>query len=383
MQFSHLTNIEASATMAVNARAAEKRRAGERVYNLSAGEPVLLPHPAIIEGATIAMQAGKTLYPPVAGIPELRETASAWVNAEYGTNYESKNTLVTCGGKFGVFALCQALLSPGDEALVVSPFWVSYPQMVKLFGGALRIIETKQSAGWKVSRNDLEKIETKIKILVLNNATNPTGALYSRDEIKSILDWAKEKDIVVISDEVYSGLVYDRAEYISCGSFPEHQDHVIVVQSCSKHFAMTGWRAGFVFGSEEIIKVLTMLQSQSTTGTSSISQWVALAAFQNAAEIIPIVRGEMQARRNVFIETFQKLFTASLTPPAAGLYIFIAMRDLGTERTDSVAFCQELIEKANIALVPGAAFGVEGYVRASFGAESNEIIESLTALAKY
>jgi aspartate aminotransferase len=385
MKFSPLTKIEASATMAVNARAAEKRRGGERVYNLSAGEPILLPHLAIIEGATQAMQAGKTLYPPVAGIAELREAASTWMNANYGTNYAVKDTLVTCGGKFGVFAALQALVSPGDEALIVAPYWVSYPQMVKLFGGIPRIIQTEEENRWKLELEKLDKLVKleKLKFLIFNNAANPTGILYTRDEIKSILAWAKEKDVIVISDEVYSGLVYEKQEYVSCGSFPEYQENVIVIQSCSKHFAMTGWRVGFVFGPEEVIKVLTMLQSQSTTGTSSISQWAALAAFKNASEIIPSVRGAMQERRDVFIKTFQKLFNISLTPPSAGLYVFIDMRDLGIERTDSVAFCQELIEKANIALVPGAAFGAEGYVRASFGAEPKELAESLTALAKY
>ncbi len=383
MQFSSSIPIEPSATLTINSKALEKKARGERVYNLSAGEPMLAPHPAIVEGALQAMHAGKTLYPPVAGIPELRQAAAQWMRTTYGTWFEQKNTLVTCGGKFGIFALLEAYLQPGDETLIIAPYWVSYPQLVKLFGGVPRIIQTEEKSGWKISMSELKKIETKIKILILNNAANPTGAVYTREELKNILGWAKEKNIIVISDEVYSGLVYDGAEYVSCGSFPEHQDHVIVIQSCSKHFAMTGWRVGFVFAPEEVIKVLTMLQSQSTTGTSSISQWAALAALEHATEIIPTVRQAMEQRRDIFIKTFAQLFGITLSVPASALYIFIAMRHLQLTHSDSVQFCRELIEKANIALVPGAAFGAEGYVRASFGADANELCESLQAVAVY
>ena len=216
--------------------------------------------------------------------------------------------------------------------------------------------------------------------MILNNAANPTGAIYSYEEIKSILGWAQENNVLVISDEVYSGLVYDGKNYISCGSFPEHQDHVVVIQSCSKHFAMTGWRVGFVFALEEIIRVLTTLQSQSTTGTSSISQWAALAAFEHASEIIPYVREKMETRRNFLIKTLTKLFNYSFIPPASSLYVFVNMQQLGAQTKNSVQFCTELIEKHNIALVPGNAFGAEGYVRLSFGAAEAELEAALNAL---
>lgn len=381
MLFSPFTNIEPSATVAINSRAQQKQAAGQRVYNLSAGEPILPPHPTIIEGATTAIHSGKTLYPPIAGIPELRKAACDWMNKHYGTPYQIKNTLVTCGGKFGVFAACQALIKQGDQALIIAPYWVSYPEMVKLFGGMPRIIQTTEKNGWKIQLQQLQQFQdtNTIKLLLFNNAANPTGVLYTRDEISSILTWAKEKEVFVISDEVYSELAYDDHEYVSCGSFPEHRNHVVVIQSCSKHFAMTGWRVGFVFAPEDIINVLTMIQSQSTTGTSSISQWAALAAFQHASEIIPTVRHAMQTRRDVLMASLQELFNHSFPSPASALYMFIAMCDLGVDTNNSTEFCRRLIEEHNIAIVPGSAFGAEGYVRLSFGAPEKELQEAIAA----
>ncbi len=380
MHFNPLSIVEPSATLAMNALAQAKKAKGERVYNLSAGEPMLAPHPAVIEAATNAMKAGKTRYPPVAGIPELLSLATAWSNDTYGTNYASKNALVTCGGKFGLYGLCQALLSPGDKVLIIAPYWVSYPSMVKMFGGEAVIVETSETNGWKLKIEDL-RLKINAKVLILNNGGNPTGVLYSRDEIKNILEWAKENGVVIISDEVYSGLTYD-GEFVSCGSFPEYSENVIIIQSCSKHFAMTGWRVGFVFGTEEIIQVLTNIQSQSTTGTASISQWAAVGALENAGTIIPHVNSEMKKRRDTLVEILQKYWDIKIFIPS-GLYAFVSMKSLGTQETDSVKFCTDVLEKANVAMVPGAPFGQEGYVRMSFGETEKELSEAVEALAKY
>ena len=373
--------IEFSTTVAMNSAALEKRARGERIFNLSAGEPILPPHPLVVKAAVAALKQGKTLYPPVAGIMELRRAAAEWINSTYDTRYQARQTLVTCGGKFGIFAFFQAYLKPGDEVVMLAPYWGSYPQIVKLFGGVPRVVSTMATTGWKVQLKQLEQLaRPKARMLILNNAANPTGVLYSREEIKSILAWAKKNNIVVISDEVYSGLVYDGGEYASGGSFPEYRDNVIIIQSCSKHFAMTGWRVGFVFAPEAIIKVLAMLQSQSTTGTSSISQWAAVAAFQNAAEIIAPVRNAMEQRRDVLIETLEKLFGRAIAKPTSSLYAFVSLPDLGVKNNDSVTFCQELIDQYNIAAVPGRAFGAEGYVRLSFGAPEIELVAAITAL---
>lgn len=383
MDFSHLSRVAPSATVAINSLALQKKTAGERVYNLSAGEPIMPTPTVVLEAANLAMREGKTLYPPVAGIPELRRAAAEWMGRVYGAPYNDFETIVTCGGKFGLYAVFQALLNPMDVVLVVSPYWVSYPSMVALFGGVPKIVQTTEEQDWKIEVKDLEKAATpKTKILVLNNAANPTGVLYSRAELEDILAWAKQRDVMVVSDEVYSGLVYDGQEFVSCGSFLEYRENVIVIQSCSKHFAMTGWRVGFVFAPKKIIDVLSVIQSQSTTGTASVSQWAALAAVQNADVIIPNVRAEMQKRRDALVSALSKNFQ-NISVPVSGLYVFLSLKTLGINTDDSVGFCERLLREANIALVPGEAFGQDGYVRFSFGGIIEEIEAGVTVMQKY
>ncbi|MBI2484441.1 pyridoxal phosphate-dependent aminotransferase [Candidatus Uhrbacteria bacterium] len=374
--------VEPSATVMMNTLALEKKAKGERVFNLAAGEPMVETHPLVIEAAERAMREGKTHYPPVTGIPELRKAAAEWMNSTYDTAYEPRNSIVTCGGKFGIFALCHALLEPGDEVMIPAPYWVSYPGIVRLFSGIPRAIATSESNNWKIAVSDLESLYTpQTKILIMNNASNPTGVLYQKNELAEILSWAQSKNLVIISDEVYSGLVYDNQRYVSCGSFPEFANQTIVIQSCSKHFAMTGWRVGFVFGQPDIIKTLSMLQGQSTTGTSSISQWAALAAIQNAHTIIPSVRAAMQERRDVAARALEKLFGFKPSVPSSSLYLFMSLVRLGMQEKTSEQAALELLEKANIATVPGKAFGQEGYLRFSFGDIPQELEAAIHALA--
>lgn len=384
MKFSKHTQIPQSATMAMNDLALEKKKAGEKVYNLTAGEP-MLDVSSVVSDATIeAIRQGKIHYAPVAGIPELRDSAVEWMNRSFHSSFEQKNVIVTCGGKSALQMLAHAFIEEGDEAIIAAPYWVSYPSMVRLFGGESRIVYTSEEKGWKASVEQIkDKITSRTKILFLNNASNPTGTLYTREELYEIVKIAHESNVVVVSDEVYSGLVYDGHEYISCASFQEFKDNVIVVQSASKNFAITGWRVGFAFGPEEVIKKLSTIQSQSTSGTSSISQWAAVAAFKNADEIISMINHEMRKRRDVFVDTFNKLFNAGIKAPASALYCFIPLKAFGVEETDSMAFCMMVLEKGNVAMVPGVAFEAEGYVRCSFGSEEREIIESLEALHSF
>ncbi len=384
MKFSPYMKVAPSASVLMNTLALEKKSKGHRVYNLAAGEPMVDTHTLVLEAAQKAMRDGKTHYPPVAGIPELRNAVVKWMNATYGTAYTPSQSIVTCGGKFGIFALCQALLEPGDEVLIPAPYWVSYPGMVQLFGGVPITIVTEEKNGWKLSIDDLERAwKPKTKLLMFNNASNPTGVLYSRDEIKKILEWAQSKNVIAVSDEVYSGLVYDGEKFVSAGSFPQFQENTIIIQSCSKHFAMTGWRVGFVLGPQEVIRTLSMLQGQSTTGTSSISQWAALAAIQNANEIIPNVCAAMQKRRDVCVNTFEKSFGKKLLTPSSSLYLFVSLDILGRGGRSSEEVATELLEQANIATVPGKAFGQEGYLRFSFGDMPSELETAVHALATY
>ncbi len=384
MKLSSEVRISPSATLAMNALAGEKKKKGEVVYNLTVGEPMIETSGIIVDAAKHALDEGKTLYTPAAGIPELRDAVAVWMNQNFASDFKKENTVVTCGGKHALLMTLQSLLERGDEVLIPAPYWVSYPSMVELCAGKSRIIETEEKNNWKVTPSQIENACTsKTKLLILNNGGNPTGVLYTKEEVENILKMAKEKNLIVISDEVYSGLVYDAQKFVSVASFPEYRECSVIIQSCSKHFAMTGWRVGFVFGPKELITLIETLQSQSTTGTSSISQWAALAAFQNADEIISKINREMQSRRDAFVENFKKYFDIELRIPQAGLYAFISLKNFGVIETDSVAWCMKILEKANVVFVPGAPFGVEGYVRASFGGKIADVEAGLRSLAQY
>ena len=353
------------------------RKQGAHVFNFSTGDPILVNHPIVLSAAKTALEDGLSPYAPVAGLLELRQLAAAWMNHRYGTALDSSQTIVTCGGKFAIYAALQTLLEPGDEVLIPAPHWVSYPEMVRLSLGSPRLILTSDTCGWKLSPQMLKaQITSKSKILIFNNACNPTGVLYSRKEIQELLQIAKEADLLVISDEVYSEIVFDGAEFISCSSFPEHSSRVIVVESCSKNFGMAGWRVGFGFGPKEIISNMIALQSQTTSGTSLFSQKIAIQVLKAPEKIASYVREKMDIRRRLFFDTFNRVFSQSVQPPPSALYFFTKIGD------NSAQICEQLLSEGLIALVPGIAFGMEGFARFAFTEAENDIVKGLEALAR-
>ncbi|MDP9249645.1 MAG: aminotransferase class I/II-fold pyridoxal phosphate-dependent enzyme [bacterium] len=378
-----ILKIPPSATVAINSVALDKARAGETIYNLSAGEP-MMPAPAVaVRAFTKAFREGKTHYPSVAGIGDLREEAALWMNRRYGSGITKENTLVTSGGKLGIFFLLQALLQPGDEVLIPAPYWVSYPGMVRLFRGLPKIITTSEKAGWKITPEDIKKNKTKkTKILILNNAGNPTGALYSKAEIKKIMSAATRLGLFIISDEVYSGLVYGKT-FASCAVPGKLPVNLAIIESCSKSFAMTGFRLGFVFTSPEIIKTLSGLATQSTSGATTMCQYAALPVLKNAASITKKINIEMKKRRDLFVSELNKTFEANIPKPSAGLYVFVPLKTLGWHGKNSEKFCKLAIEVGGVATVPGSAFGKEGYVRFSFGERPEVLITGIRALAQF
>jgi aspartate aminotransferase len=370
-----MKRFSSSPTATIHTQATQLIEKGIQVVNFAAGDPVLANHPAILEAAKQALKEELSPYAPVAGLIELRRLAADWMNRRYQAQYAIKQTMVTCGGKFGLYAALQVLLEPGDEVLIPAPHWVSYPEMVRLGAGVPILISTSSSSGWKLTPQLLQAhLSRKSKILILNNACNPTGALYSRKEIKDLLFVAKEAKLTVISDEVYSELVFDQKEFVSCSSFPEHRSHLIVIESCSKNFGMAGWRVGFAFGPEEIISNMIALQSQSTTGTSLFSQKAAIGALRHADAVSSYVREAMNQRRQLFFKTFNRLFSTNIHPVSSSLYFFAKVEE------NSLNFCAKILDKAHVALVPGIGFGVEGYVRFAFTEREAEIVRGLEAL---
>lgn len=375
--------IDSSPTLAINARALEKKKQGIRVYNLSVGEALVDVDPRVAGAVERAIHEGKTHYAPASGIFELRNATAEWMNHSYHGNYSAEETLVACGGKHGVYLALQSLMAPGDEVIIIAPYWTSYPSIVRLLGGVPRIVEANVENSWKVEIGQLsEAVNRKTRVLIFNNGTNPTGALYSADEVREMLEFAAQHQLAVISDEVYSGLTYDGSEYISCAQFPEFRDTVCVVQSCSKNFALAGLRVGFVYGHSDFIATLSALQGQSTSGTSVISQYAALAAVQNADSIISNIRKEIEKRRDVFVDNFEKLFNTEITKPQASLYYFLPLTLFKTDLR-SGEWCERVLEEAHVALVPGSAFGADNFVRCSFGAREEDIRDGLAALAEW
>lgn len=377
-------DIKESSTLRINSIANKKKQSGERVYNFSIGEPVVDNNELIVAGTVAVLRSKRASYPPATGIGELLDLSVQWLNDNYKCNYNAKEAMITCGGKYGIFLALQALLDVGDEVIIISPYWVSYPEMVKIFGGVVRVCRTGGENNWKVDLTELEKIvNTKTKVIIINNAANPTGHLFDKTELAGILQLAHSKGIFVISDEVYSGLVYDNEKFISSGEFTEYKEKLIIIQSCSKNFAMTGWRVGMIFASAEVIKCLSVLQGQSITNTSIVSQWAATEALRHAQAITDEVRQIMQKRRDCFVETFNQIFPVKIIAPKSSLYCFVKLSDLGISGQTADEYSIELIEKANVALTPGSSFGEVDYVRFSFGISETDIREGLMALRNY
>lgn len=386
--------LKASATVLINTLAQSKKAAGIRVYNLSVGEPKMITPEVVRQGASKFIEVGDIPYPSPAGLNELRLAAANWMNQSYATDYKTEECIITTGGKFAIYLMLQYLCgsnsplkaNPTDKISVIiqAPYWVSYPSITKIMDATPVIINSTEAGGWKLTPEMLKAAYTpECKILMLNNGVNPTGIIYTRSEMQALLAAANELGLLVISDEVYSALVYTDDEYVSCGSFPEYKDNVVVVQSASKSFAMTGWRVGFLFARKDLIDVMSALSTQSTTGVSLICQHGALAAFKNAEKINAWVRDTMKIRRDIFVDSFRKHFGIQLEYPKATLYVFASLDSLGVKNLSDEDFCIRALEEANVATVPGSAFGQPGYVRFSYGADESDLDGGLENLAKF
>lgn len=376
--------IKESSTLRINTVANNKTKLGEKVYNFSVGEPIIDNCKIIVDNVYDVLKRSRAGYPPSIGVSELIDLSVEWFNVNFNSCYNTSETMITCGGKYAISLTLQAILDPNDEVIIISPYWVSYPEMIKIFNGIPKIYKTYEENNWQVNIDELKKsINKNTKAIIINNASNPTGHVFSENELKGILKLAYDNDIFVISDEVYSGLVYDDNKFISSGKFKEFKDKVIVIQSCSKNFGMTGWRVGMIFASREIIGCLGVLQSQSITNTSIVSQWAAMEALRHAETITEEIKNTIQKRRDIFISTFNELFPVKIKAPQSSLYIFVRISNLGVFNKKSDDLAMELIDKANIAITSGSGFGEDDYIRFSFGINEVDIVDGLNVLKNY
>lgn len=375
-----MSGIKPSATLAMNAKTLELRARGVAVTSLAVGEPDF-PTPAHIrEAARAAIDEGFTRYTAVAGIPELREAVAGYYRRCYGVTAEPANVIVQNGGKQALYNLFLALLNPGDEVLVPSPYWVSYPDMIRLAEGVPVPVAAPASRGFKVSPADLEAARTpKTRVLVFNSPSNPTGACYSRAESDAIMAWALEHNLFVIADEIYDQLVYPPAEPVSVSAWWErHPEHFAITNGLSKSFAMTGWRVGHTLAHADLIKALSQLQGQTTANICSIAQKAAAAALSGPYDCVAEMRAAFQRRRDAAHAEIASWPGVVCPRPDGAFYLFADISALFTPALpDAGAVCEFLLEKARVALMPGDAFGAPGCIRLSYAVSDETLMDAL------
>lgn len=375
-------DVAASITLAITARAKEMRKDGKSVINFAAGEPDF-DTPANIKNAAIsAINSGFTKYTPASGIPELKKAISDKLKKDNALSYKPSEIIVSCGAKHSLYNIFQVLCEEGDEVIIPSPYWVSYPEMVKLAGAKPRIIKTSVKDGFRLTETQLNKaVGRRTKAIILNSPSNPTGALYCIENLSAVAKIAESKNIFVISDEIYEKLIYNGLKHISIASLSNKMRKLaIVVNGVSKSYSMTGWRIGYVAGDEEIIAGINKLQSHSTSNPVSVSQKAALEGLTGSQDYIRESVGEFEARRDYITARIQEIKKLDCFKPQGAFYVFC---DISRTGMDSRTFAKRLLEEALVAAIPGIAFGWDTHVRLSFATGMDDIKEGMTRIEKW
>ncbi len=366
-------NICESQTVALSSTLVKLRREGKDVVALGAGEPDFDTPSSIKQAAITAIDQGFTKYTPAEGIPELREAICQWLQEEYGASYTPRQVVITCGAKHAVYQGVLAVCNPGDEVILPAPYWVSYPEMIKLAGAVSREIQPLAGNDLKISAEQLRQAVTaRTKLLILNSPSNPSGAVYNRQEIDALVEVIKEKNIFVLSDEIYDKIVFDDAEFASLANYPQIREQLLLVNGVSKSFAMTGWRIGFIAAPEVVANAIKAYQGHSTSNPSSISQKAALAALQGDKSFIGEMHAAFAERRNYVQQRLTAIPGVTCCLPKGAFYAFpnvsayFGKRHGKVKIDNSMDLCAFLLETCGVAIVPGSAFGMEGHVRLSF-----------------
>ncbi|HEY8345913.1 MAG TPA: pyridoxal phosphate-dependent aminotransferase [Symbiobacteriaceae bacterium] len=378
-----------SATMAIDARSKQMIAEGIDVVNFSVGEPDF-DTPLLIKRAGIAaIEQGFTKYTPAAGMMELRQAICEKLKRDNGLEYRPEQIVVSNGGKQALFNAFMVLLDPGDEVIIQAPYWVSYPEMVKLAGGVPVVVETDESTGFKMTAEMIRaKLTPRTRVINLNSPSNPTGAVYTRKELEAIAALAVEHDLVILSDEIYEKLLYDGAEHVSIASLaPEVKERTIIVNGVSKAYAMTGWRIGYTASETAYAKAMSALQSQSTSAPCTISQKAAVEALRGPQEAVEEMRREFDRRRRYMVERVNRLpgFSVKVAPQGA-FYLFpnvsgtYGMTICGQRINSSDDLARVILEHARVSVVPGTGFGAPDYVRFSYATSLDRIEEGLNRI---
>lgn len=374
--------IEASVTLAITAKAKEMKEKGIDVISFGAGEPDFNTPENIINAAIKAMQEGNTKYTNVNGILQLREAICKKFKEDNGLIYKPSQIVVSTGAKQSLANVFLAILNPGDEVIVPNPYWVSYPELIRLADGKPVFVESDEGSSYKFTKENLEKAVTeKTKAIILNTPNNPTGTIYNREELIEIAEFAKKYDLIIVSDEMYEKLIYDGESHVSIASVSDDAyERTIVINGLSKSYAMTGWRLGYCGASEKIAKLMTNIQSHMTSNVCSITQYAAVEALNGPQDKVKEMISEFEKRRNYMAKTLEEMNNLSIIKPQGAFYIMINIdkclgKEINGEKiNDSMDFSANLLENEKVAVIPGKAFGLDNYVRVSY-ATSMELIE--------
>ena len=383
-------SITESATLAVDAKAKALKAAGRPVIGFGAGEPDFPTPDYIVEAAVAACRDPRWhRYTPAAGLPELREAIAAKTLRDSGYEVKASQVLVTNGGKQALYNAFATLLDPGDEAILPSPYWTTYPEAIALAGGTPVIVETTEATGYRASVEQLEAARTdRTKLLVFVSPSNPTGAVYSPGEVAAIGRWAAEHGIWVVTDEIYEHLVYGDATFASMPVLvPEIADRCVVVNGVAKTYAMTGWRVGWMIGPDDVIKAAGNLQSHATSNVANVSQVAALAAVSGDLAAVDEMKVAFDRRRKRIVELLSAIPGVECPTPEGAFYVYPSVkgllgREIRGQRPESSADLAGLIlDEAEVAVVPGEAFGTPGYLRLSYATSDSDIEEGLARMA--
>lgn len=382
--------ISPSITLGISAKAKEMVAQGIDVVSFAAGEPDFDTPDFIKNACKKALDEGKTKYVPVGGIPALKNGIIEKLKNDNGLTYKPGEIMISVGAKGALYNIIMTIVDDGDEVLIPTPYWVSYNDMVIAAGGVPVFVPSSLEKEFKITAEDLKKyITPKTKALFLNSPSNPTGAVYSKDELKKLGDFLKTQDILIISDEIYEKILYDKVEHVSIAALvPELKEKTIVINGFSKSHSMTGWRLGYAAGPAEIIKVATELQGQSTSGATSFVQFAAVEGLKDMS-FLEAMRSEFEKRRDFIVAGLNKIDGFTCPNPLGAFYVFPDVSALygrtlgGVKIKGSMDLAEVLLEKAHVATVPGIGFGMDENLRFSFATSLEEIQKGLERIKKF
>jgi len=377
-----VSRVNPSMTLAISAKAKAMKADGLDVCSFSAGEPDFDTPDHVKAAAKAALDQGKTRYGPAAGEPALRQAIAEKLQRENDLCYGPDNVIVTNGGKHSLYGLIEALIGPGDEVIIPAPYWVSYPEMVRLAGGTPVIVPTSPEQGYRISPEQLRSaITPRTKLFVLNSPSNPTGAVYSPEAVRALAAVVVEADIWVVSDEIYEKIVYAPATHLSIGAVsPAAYDHAIISNGFAKGYAMTGWRVGYLAGPEPLIKAVSTIQSHSTSNVCTFAQYGAIAALEGPQDCVATMRAAFTERRTKILERVRAIDGLSCTEPEGAFYLYIDVQQVGLPSLD---FCTQLLDEKYVATIPGVAFGSEGTIRISYATDLETILRGMDRLEAF